>query len=304
MIPALKEHIEQYKNLIETKNHLQVLEAQQLEQRQLLDALMPWIHQKAEMLRERETLLQKVFGKKESELEEIRDEHHRLTLRSREIQEKIDLLDYQKKVLKEKLVQIPSLKYKIDKLVEATRLDTVDQNTREILKGIKQANDYIRENIANRKRVVEAMATGREIVEMLRNMTHNTKMSLEGSPIDPIQGIMNNDFFPSQTYRRKAMEIIPEIGRAIRKWDEQIAEINYHPKPDEKLSKNFHESYFRNIITNKLTGYMSYDVMTHLNYTLDKFKQQSKQLEKTLNSLEEEKKSFDQHKHELMLGHL
>jgi DNA repair ATPase RecN len=302
MIPALKEHIEQYKNLHDTKDHLQVLDIQRLEQQQLLDKLMPWIHQKAEMLREKENLLQKVFGKRESELEKIRDEHHRLTLRAREIQEKIDLLDYEKKVLKEKLVQIPSLKYKIDKLVEETELETVDQHTREMLKAIKQTNTYIRENNENKRKTVEAIDTGRSIVQMIRNMTQNIKRSLEGNPIDPLQAILNNDFFPTQTYKRKAMELIPEIARAIRKWDEQIANINYHPKPDEKLSEIIHESYFRRIIVENFTGYMSYDVITDLNYTLDKFQKQLQKLQKTLQSLDEEKQSFDQHKHELMLG--
>lgn len=304
MIPALKEYIVQYKNLNDVKDHIQVLEAQRLEQQQLLDALMPWIEEKAAILQESNNFFQKVFGKRESELDRIRDEHHRQTLRARELQEKIDLIDYQKKVLKEKLVQIPSIRYKIDKLVEETSLDSVDKKTRATLEGIRQANEYIRQNKETRMQVVVALNIGLEVLEFTRQMMQNITSMGNAPQFDPIQGITDNNFFPAQKYKRETRELIPKIGRAIRRWDKQIAEIQYHPKPKEVLDDTLHESFFRRAINNHYDWFVPTDAITHLRYALEKFQKHQNKLKKTLKSLEDEKQSFDQRKHELMLGEL
>lgn len=305
MHPDLKEHIDHYRILQEVKKHLEELEAQQLEQQQLLDALLPWIHEKEELLENSETLFNKLFGKREAELNRIRDEYHRMTLRAKVLEEKIALLEYEKNVLKEKLVQIPSIKYKIAKIVDYAELGSMDEESQLLIQGIRQLNEFSHQNQEVRKKVTEALNTGREVINLIAQIIQTVKSSYNANQVDPIQGIINNNFYPALAFRRKALELVPSLAKTIQLWDKQIEAIAYHPKPDGKLSETYNEPFFRGIIGHNVSGYMPLNAMKRLkNNALYDFRNRMKALNKSLKSLQDEKLTFDQRLHELLLGEL
>ena len=299
MIPDLKEYIEEYRKLQEVKKQLEILDDKRLEQQRLLDALMPWIREKEEILRDGSNFFQKVFGLRGPELEQVRDEHHRMTLRAQTLEQKIDLIDYEQEVLRQQLVFIPSVVYKVDRMVEDTDLETLDQETRKIFEGIRQCNEYIRQNKDIKKQVMESIATGDEVIGQLSLLIQKLRISSGHSGFDPIQGITNNNFFSVPVHRRQALELIPRLCSSIKKWDAQIAAIAFHPKPEEKLYQTVHESYQGSIVNNIVSGYMTDRELYAILKRLNDYK---KDLLDTLKHLEEEKQSFDQRKHELLLG--
>ncbi len=305
MHPDLRALIDQYKSLQEVKKHLEELESQQREQQQLLDALLPWVREKGEILENSKTLFYKLFGKREAELSRIRDEHHRMTLRAKALKERIALLEYEINVLKEKLVQIPSVKYKIAKIVDYAELGTMDEESQVLIQGIRQLNEFSHQNQEIRKKVLEALNTGREAIQVISRIIQILKSSFEPNQLDPFEWMMNNDFYPALNVRRKALELVPILAETIQLWDEKIDAIAYHPKPEGKLLELYNESFLWSIIGRNPSGSMPYGGMKKLeNNVFYDFQKRMKALNKSLKSLQEEKQTFDQRLHELLLGNL
>ncbi|KAA3640985.1 MAG: hypothetical protein DWQ02_01240 [Bacteroidetes bacterium] len=305
MHPDLRALIDQYKSLQEVKKHLEELVSQQQEQQQLLDALLPWVREKELILENSATLFKKIFGKKEAELNRIRDEHHRMSLRAKALEEKIALLEYEKNVLKEKLVQVPSVKYKIAKIVDYAELGVLDEESQLLIQGIRQLNEFSHQNQEVRKQVTEALNTGREAIQTLARIIQILKSSNDPNRVDPFLLMMNYDLYSASAFRRKALELVPGLSKTVQLWDDQIDVIAYHPKPDGALSEIYNESFFKSVIGRNFSENMPFDGMKRLeNNVIYDFQKRMKALNKSLKSLQDEKLTFDQRLHELLLGHL
>lgn len=222
----LQKNIEALQNLEDVKQRLETLETELSYEKKLLTALLPWIEKKQETLDESggKRLLLKLVGKEENFLEEIREEHHKMSVRANKLNSKIDLLEFEKELLKKKMVQGPSIKYQFQQLIEEGNIKK-DSQYRQLLLDLKFTNVEMKDNANAKKELIGAIFLGQKTELMILQATEHIRKAA----LSPETIFINQNGLQTLKDRKanlqKASDMLYNIAQHIKGFGEKASHL-------------------------------------------------------------------------------
>jgi hypothetical protein len=305
MFPELKRHIDSYKHIAEVLFRLETVQTELEENQELLEAVLPWIDEKRKEIEKSEGFFNfNVFENKDVLQAEVREQHHKLVLRARDLQHKIDLLEYEEKVLKGKRVQLPSVIYAFEKFADETKMEILDKESRELLNEIKNCKDIIRQNIAEQKAMVKSIEHGRAIDALFVKLTMFFQNAVMDGEFHPLFGKLRVKILGEQSNVWRAKETAKTIAIKIKIWDQEVSELLF--KEDSgatfALSKRVTEKNLTKMFAHFFINYSYISIINTYNKELSAIRTRTQKLSVALEWLKDQKEALAEEKHHLMMG--
>lgn len=250
----LVQKIEEFKSLELAKSHLDKLNLRIKDMQNKLGNLQATIEREYKDVEALEklslrSLFEKVLGDKESQLEKERQDYLHAVLSFNECKKSMELLDFERKILKKKLVNYNKTKSELHNLIRQRKnsLMKEDPLAKQLISDIDQKIDRI---IASKRELHEAIIVGKKINKKLNNIISTLEQVRNWGQYtlnDPDQHIQK------MTFINKAKEEAYLTKQLLQEFEDELTDIYSHPDLKIQASvetfKHFIYSFFDGLIS-------------------------------------------------------
>jgi len=245
-------------------------------------------------------LFRKILGEQDEQLEIERQEHLQAILDYRDAKRTLELLEFEKKVLEEKVARLPKLDNEIDRLIQQREQEMLAQDS-EGLRIIHKLNRELGTAIRLRREIYEAKVLGLQSAQLVQSMAQLLREAMEHQA----WGKPARLFFRSRKpdYVHLTLEKFYQLKNRLRAFSDELRDIylqhNIRQFRGIEQFQNLSSGYYDNLINDWIVRHrisnslnMIGSLHDGLVRALASLKQEESRVEEKIRYLEMRKKSI------------
>ncbi len=245
------------------------------------------------------SLFYELLGDKESQLEKAKQAYLQDVLKHRELKRRLELSNYEKSILKEKVDRFDEVSLRLNALVKS-RENLLDQTEPKLRREIKALNNKIEQQIRRKAEIKQANNLAYKIIEYLTKMVELLNQTGAWGRIS---------WFPfarstSQSGIDRAQELLYKSKQVLIRLEDELEHLRRYDNRENQsfqltLSKRFSEIYIENLILDWIILGRIRNAKTSVANTRDKIKllqfalkKESRDIDQYIRRLEKQKKQL------------
>ena len=293
----LKKKLEAKQSLVTIQNHLDQLVVRIEEANEKLKELAWWVEKEyadVEALEKMTTkgLFRKILGNKEEQLEIERQEYLEVVLEHRDAKKSIELLEFEKKILEEKLKRLPTLEKELEKLILLRKEEIMRLGEPKRIQLVS-VNNQIDDNIQQKREIYEAKIAGSKVKRIIEQIIKQLKKASESEPWgyqDQWGQLPDPSPYISKSKLEQVQSLFWELKVKLQEFEDELGDIYEQRRP--KISgeiiniNHLTNGFYHNLISDWVVRQKVYNVIFQMEAVFDR-------INRVLRSLEVEQKQID-----------
>lgn len=291
------------------ERHLAQLSTQLKEAYEALDQLSQVLQQEAEDYEALEkmslkAIFYKVLGSKEEQMEKERQEYLQASLQYDETKKSIDLMEYEQRVLKEKLTKLGDVKAQLALLWLDREKVLIKENGPQA-KKLLQLNQRLENNLSLIKETREAIIAGERAQAILHAIIGALKAARNWGNWDMARQGRGMAGYAKHTNIDKARAQVPKAKQALRHFENELKDIFQHQERfvfsfEVDTFSRFTDIFFDNLISDWVVQRRIQNAMASVQATHDKIDRLVGSLGARIPQIKSENKALRREKKELL----
>lgn len=294
----LKNKLAQKQSLITIQNHLNHLEIRIREAYEKTKELAWWVEKEyadVAALEKMTTrgLFRKILGDKEEQLEIERQEYLEAVLEHRDAKKSIELLEFEKKILIEKLKQLPLIEKEVKALLLLREQEIMSQREPKRLQLVT-VNSQIDDNIQQKREIYETKIAGSKVKRIIEQIIVQLKKVSESEPWG-YQDSWGQMPEPSKYISKSKLENVQtlfwDLKVRLQEFEDELSDIykNKRPKISGEIinTNDLTNGFYHNLISDWVLRKQVYNVIFQMEALLDR-------INRVIYSLDLKQKQIDQ----------
>ena len=306
ILPLLKEKIELHTTLLKTEDHLKNVSEQLKAIYQTRDKLVNQLKKEEKDVEQLEgkgvkTLFYKVLGSKEQQLEKERQEYLAASLEYNNCQDSIELLEFERDILKEKVVNLPIVSQSVKTLKAKREKEILQSPTEPALKAALTRNliktdDLIKE----RQEYIEALEVGKSSLQEVTVIYNHLQKAQNWGQWNNQRGSSSMKFHAID----RASRHLPRAQMYLNNFKKELLDVGIN---DNRLVLTLNEFsgfnlvFFDNIITDWILQQKLMKSMHSVKYTLGVIDSLLLHIDGKLRELDQGYRDFIMEKDEILM---
>ncbi len=248
------------------------------------------------------SLFAKVLGSKEKQIEKERQEYLQASLKYNDFKKQVEVLEYERDLLKKKIVDIKMYENKLESLKKKREKELLLSNSqqgKELMKIVYKIDEFIR----YRKEVNEAIDAGQASIDDLKKLVSYLKKAKDWGSWD-----MGSSSRQSSYYKKGAIDNAQKAAhfaqRQLNKFQQELYDVGVRNQEFEINIGNFNsfmDIFFDNLISDWVIQQKIKNALGNVELTKDKVTRLIRDLENKLGKIEEEISLLSETKDQLLL---
>jgi len=217
-------------------------------------------------------LFYKILGSKEEQIEKERQEYLQVSLKYDEAKKSLELLEYERNLLKGKADKLPELEKKLESLIKKREKSLIENNTdagKQIL-NLLLIIDTHREFIGN---VQQTQKTGEEVIDVLDKMIQHLRQAKDWGQWD-MAGRQRGASYMKHNQIDRARDLSYHARHLLVRFENDIKQIYGHQQFNLNLDfdsfSRFTDIFFDNLISDWIVQQKIQNALTNVSSVRDK----------------------------------
>ncbi|MCP3928037.1 MAG: hypothetical protein GY705_02920 [Bacteroidetes bacterium] len=298
-----KQVLSEYKSLLLAQDHLKDLENRLKEAYAELEKMEKTLDKEYADVEKLEkfsinSLFKKVLGNKEEQLEIERHEYLQAVLKQKEVTKSVELLEFEQKVIEEKLNKLPKIEKELERLLQMQEKELLSRDPKSRLQ-LKSIIDELDNYVQLKREIYEAKIVGAKAKQLLEKMIVNLRQAYR------LEEWNSHYQFPGKgkPYVQKAQRIFYEAKQTLYTFEKELKDIYRQKRVRltqgiENLN-NLSRIYYDNLISDWVVHNRIQNAHTHMEAFHDRVVRilqtlniEEQKVDKQIISLEEKKREI------------
>lgn len=306
-LDQIKETIEELATLKNVQSHLKSLLDQIKEAEDRLVTLDKAVEKQLKEFEELQQLsikglFYKVLGSKEEQLAKERQEYLKLNLEFKEAKESLELLEYEKRVIEKKVGDIEALKARLEAL-KTKREEEILLNQGPVQTALKKIYEKQDQIDFLHKEIAEAIQAGLRAEEDTRQVLMHLDNAIKWGQWDMMNSKSRYYDHMKHSAVDRAMDTAYRAKQNLRVFQQELSDIDdtdYDLHIDVAESGRFMDIFFDNLISDWIIQNKIKNVKSNVSAVYDKVRLILATLENDVKKLNEDRKSLEVQKDQLL----
>ena len=306
-LEQIKQVIEELASLKNIQSHLKALHDQIKEEETRLLELDKAVDQQLKDFESLQKLsvkglFYKVLGNKEEQLEKERQEYLKVNLEYKDAKESLELLEYEKGVIEQKVGDIEALKSRLEAL-KKKREEEILLNPGPVQTALKKLYDQMDQINFLQKEISEAIQAGVRAEQETGQVLSHLNNAIKWGQWDMMNSKSRYYDHMKHSAVDRAMDTAYRAKKSLRVFQQELKDIDdtdYDLHIDVEESGRFMDIFFDNLISDWIVQNKIKNVKSNVSAVHDKVRLILATLENDVNKLNQDRNSIENQKDELL----
>lgn len=304
----IQETLEQFELLRKVKSHLEEVDGQLEAAYAKVKAYDKQLDKELADIDELESigvksLFYKTLGSKEQQLEKERQEYLELSLKYKEYKAEVELMEYERDLLKKKESKFPRVKDKLIMLKKARQSEILSSGDEALREEMEQLLHKLDINVSLRKELSEAIQAGYHAEKMIDHLLNELKNAGDWGKWD-MYGDRSANFSKRQAIDR-AMRILPKARHSLNIFMRELNDLGENQvavKLNHIQFEKFTDFFFDNLISDWIVQQRIVSTLNDVNGTKTSLKRILMSLDHEFKIVEKEMIELAKQKERMVLS--
>ncbi len=307
----LRKLLEEHQSLKRVDKHLLDINKRLTEEKTKLETLLHFLAKKNENIKELEGMsmkgmFHKILGSKEEQIEKERQEYLEASLKFDEAKKSVELIEYEKNLLEEKLAKAPGVEEQLEVLIK--KRETELMNNPMSAAQIRGTNQEIDSRIRLGVEIKEALDAGKQCLPLLHQMVGHLQEAKNWGNWDMYSGGRGRGIAEMRKHSSidRAKNLSYRCQQKLIRFEQELRDIYQQQNFNLSLNMNsfskFTDIFFDNLISDWIIQKQIKNAINNVAATQDKVNRICESLAADLPHLEKEIEQLELTRKQIIAG--